>query len=53
MRLLVFFVVAFVALVTSYAFGLGGAVATLIFLAILTIGVLDRWMQPIIASLRG
>jgi hypothetical protein len=53
MRLLVFFVVAFVALVTAYAFGLGGAVATLIFLFILFNGVLDRWVQPMLAKLRS
>ena len=53
MRLLVFFVVAFVAFVAAYAFALGGAVATLIFLFILVNGVLDRWAQPIFARLRG
>jgi hypothetical protein len=53
MRLLVFFVVAFVALVTAYAFALGGAVATLIFLFIMVNGILDRWAQPMLQRLRG
>ena len=52
MRLLVFFVVALVGLVVGYAFGLGGAVSTLIFLFILFNGVLDRWAQPLLQRLR-
>ena len=52
MRMLVFFVVAMVGLVVAYGFGLGGAVASLIFLFILLNGVLDRWAQPLLERLR-
>ena len=52
MRLLTFFVVAMVGLVVAYGFGLGGTVAALIFLFILFNGVLDRWVQPLVARLR-
>ena len=52
MRLLVFFVVAMAGLVVAYGFGLGGAVAALVFLFILFTGVLDRWAQPLFQRLR-
>ena len=53
MRLLVFTVVGLCAMVTGYAFGLGGAVSSLIFLFILFNGVLDRVLQPLLAKLRA
>jgi hypothetical protein len=52
MRLLVFTVVGFLALIVAYAFSLGGTVGALIFLFILFNGVLDRWAQPILERLR-
>ena len=52
MALLVFTVVALCAMVVAYAFGLGGAVSTLIFLAILFTGALVRVMQPLLERLR-
>jgi hypothetical protein len=52
MRLLVFAVVGLCAMIVAYAFGLGGSVGSVIFLAILTVGVLDRWAQPILERLR-
>jgi hypothetical protein len=52
MRLLVFTVVGLIAMVVAYAFGLGGTVASMIFLFILFNGVLDRWAQPIFERLR-
>jgi hypothetical protein len=52
-RLLVFTVVGLCAMVTGYAFGLGGAVSSLIFLFILFNGVLDRVLQPLLAKLRA
>jgi hypothetical protein len=51
-QLLVFTVVALCALVTFYAFGLGGAVSTLIFLAILFVGIVIRVSQPLLERLR-
>lgn len=53
MRLLVFTVVGLIAMVVAYALSLGGTVATLIFLFILTNGVLDRWAQPLLERLRA
>ena len=53
MRLLVFTVVALLALIVAYAFGAGGTVGALIFLFILFNGVLDRWAQPILERLRA
>ena len=53
MRLLVFTVVGLCAMVTGYAFGLGGAVSSMIFLFILFNGVLDRVLQPLLAKLRA
>lgn len=52
MQLLVFTVVALCALVFFYAIGLGGAVSTIIFLAILFTGVLIRAWEPLLAKLR-
>jgi hypothetical protein len=51
-RLLVFTVVGMIGLLLGYAFGLGGTLASLIFLFILLNGVMDRWAQPILARLR-
>jgi uncharacterized membrane protein len=53
MRLLVFTVVALLALIAAYAFGLGGTVGALIFLFILFNGILDRWAQPLFQWLRS
>ena len=53
MRLLVFTVVGLMALITAYAFGLGGTVAALIFLFILFNGIIDRWVQPALQWLRS
>jgi NADH:ubiquinone oxidoreductase subunit 3 (subunit A) len=52
MELLVALVIATAALVTGYAIGLGGAVSTLIFLAILFVGVAIRISQPLLERLR-
>ena len=52
MQLLVFTVVALCALVVSYAANLGGAVSTLIFLAILFTGAFIRVAQPLLERLR-
>ena len=52
MRLLVFTVVGFIAMIVAYAFSLGGTVGALIFLTILTIGVILRWSEPIRERLR-
>lgn len=52
MQLLAFAVVALCALPTGYAFGLGGALSTLLFLGILFVGVLIRVSRPIIDLLR-
>ena len=53
MRLLVFTVVGLMALIIGYTFGLGGTVASLIFLFILFNGILDRWIQPALQWLRS
>ncbi len=53
MRLLVFTVVGLILMIVAYAFSLGGTVAALIFLFILTNGVLDRWAQPLLERLRA
>jgi hypothetical protein len=53
MRLLVFTVVALIAMIVAYAFSLGGTLAALIFLFILVNGVLDRWAQPMLERLRA
>jgi hypothetical protein len=52
MRLLVFTVVALIALVAGYAFSLGGTVSSLIFLFIILNGILDRWAKPLIDWVR-
>jgi hypothetical protein len=51
-QLLVFTVVALCALVAGYAFGLGGAVSTLLFLGILFVGILIRVSEPLLRLLR-
>jgi hypothetical protein len=54
MRLLVFTVVALMAMVTCYTvFGWGGPVCALVFLFIVFNGVLDRFAQPLIAKLKA
>jgi hypothetical protein len=53
MKLLVFTVVGLMAMLTAYTFGLGGTVASLIFLFILFNGIIDRWAQPAIQWLRS
>ncbi|HYX78566.1 MAG TPA: hypothetical protein VE662_01670 [Solirubrobacterales bacterium] len=52
MTLLVYTVVAASAMVVAYAFGLGGAVSFLIFLAILLVGISVRVSQPLLERLR-
>jgi hypothetical protein len=51
-QLLVFTVVGLGAMLIAYAFGLGGAVSSLIFLAILFAGVFLRVSQPLLDRLR-
>jgi uncharacterized membrane protein YczE len=50
--LLVYSVIAMSAMVVAYAFGLGGAVSFLIFLAILLVGISVRVSQPLLERLR-
>lgn len=52
MQLLVFTVVGLSAMLVAYAFGLGGAVSSLIFLAILFAGVVVRVTEPLRERLR-
>jgi hypothetical protein len=52
MQLLVFTVVGLTAMMIAYAFGLGGAVGFLIFLAILLVGVGLRASAPLVERLR-
>jgi hypothetical protein len=52
MRMLIFAIVGAVLAMIGYAFGLGGTVAAVIFLFVLTNGALDRWAQPIFERLR-
>ena len=52
MRLLVFTVVGLSAMLVAYAFGLGGAVGFLIFLAILFVGVFLRVAEPLLERMR-
>lgn len=52
MQLLVFTVVGMSAMLVAYAFGLGGAVSSMIFLTILFIGVLIRVSRPILERMR-
>jgi hypothetical protein len=51
-QLLVFTVVGMSAMLVAYAFGLGGAVSSLIFLTILFAGVLLRVTRPLRERLR-
>jgi len=51
-RLLVFTVVGLSAMLVAYAFGLGGAVGFLIFLAILFVGVFLRVAEPLLERMR-
>jgi hypothetical protein len=53
MRLLVFFVVGLLLMLTAYAFALGGTVAVLILLFVLVNGIIDRWAQPMLQWLRS
>jgi hypothetical protein len=52
-RLLIFTIVAAVAFLVAYAFGLGGTVSTIIFLFILFNGALDRVAHPLLEKLRA
>ncbi len=52
MQLLVFTAIALGAMIVAYAFGLGGAVGFLIFLAILFVGVFLRVSEPLFQRLR-
>jgi hypothetical protein len=52
MQLLVFTVIGMSAMIVAYAFGLGGAVSAVIFLAILFTGVAVRVTQPARERLR-
>ena len=52
MQLLVFTVIALVAFLVAYAFGLGGTVSALILLLILFIGATLRVAEPLLARLR-
>ena len=52
MQLLVFTAIGLVAYVVSYALGLGGTVAGLIFLLFLFTGVMMRWAEPIVDRLK-
>jgi hypothetical protein len=51
-QLTVYTVVALSAMMVAYAFGLGGAVGFLLFLAILFVGVAVRVSAPLIERLR-
>jgi len=51
-QLLVFTVIGMSAMLVAFAFGLGGAVSSLIFLAILFAGVLVKVTEPIRERLR-
>ena len=52
MQLLVFTVIGMCAMLVAYAFGLGGTVSSLIFLAILFTGVVVLVTQPLRERLR-
>lgn len=52
MVLLVFTVIGMSAALVGFAFGLGGAVSSVIFLAILFTGVMVRWSEPLRERLR-
>jgi len=51
--LLVYTVVGMIGFLIGYAVGLGGTVSSLIFLTILTIGLVHRAAEPILTFLRG
>jgi hypothetical protein len=51
-QLLVFTVIGLCAMLIGFAFGLGGAVSSLLFLAILFTGVVVRVTQPLRERLR-
>jgi hypothetical protein len=51
-QLLVFTVLGLVAFLIAYAFGLGGTVSAIIFLAILSMGAAIRVAEPILERLR-
>ena len=53
MKLVVYTVVALIGLLIGFAFGLGGALCALIFLTILTMGIIHRAAEPILVFLRG
>lgn len=53
MRLIVFTTVALMAMIVTYALGLSGAVAAVVFLFVLVNGILDRWARPLIDLLRA
>jgi hypothetical protein len=52
MQLLIFTAVGLAGLVAAYAFGLGGTLAFLIFLAVLFIGICVRAIEPLMQRLR-
>ncbi|HYU60290.1 MAG TPA: hypothetical protein VEK39_06000 [Solirubrobacterales bacterium] len=52
MQLLIFAVAGMVAMLIAYAFGLGGAVSSLVFLTILFVGGLLRVAGPLIERLK-
>ena len=53
MQLLVFAVCGMCSMLIAYAFGLGGSVGAVIFLAILFVGGLLRVMRPLLELLRA
>ena len=52
MGMLIFAIVGAICFMIAYAFGLGGTVSTIIFLAVLTVGAVVRWAEPIVAAMR-
>jgi hypothetical protein len=53
MRMIAFTTVALMAMIVTYAFGLSGAVAAVVFLFVLANGILDRWARPLLERLRA
>lgn len=53
MRLIAFTVVGLIAMLVAHAFGLGGAVAAIVFLFVLFNGLMDRWARPLFERLRA
>jgi hypothetical protein len=51
-QLLVFTAIGLSAMIVGYAFGLGGAVGFLVFLAILFVGIFVRVTEPLLDRLR-